>query len=487
MTDKKEENIKDPAASPQASVEPPAPNQAMMGAPEKSPEALALEKHLQELHENRFEKKGARAVFHLVNFGGLHQAFNNIASVVITYLLATTKYADHMKDGMAHGPVGKGLSFVLTLPGRAVNGAFKLGGADLNKELNMLPEAEKTAELAFRAAKSQRSAIETAFMTIAGFVALAPVWYLENHRVGFLNKVDNWLHPNRSPEEKKAAALKPGDEPKETLWNLTRARLIALAVVFGIDQVRDNVDSILRHKHQSAKKPGMYKNIDTELGWGLGDKIYERLSPKTRSWLARFFSGSKNTENITLRNIQDETRGDVLTITKAPQFVHDAGAEIARLGEKIRKSSHDKGLVQSLEKQISAIDNTARSSKEGFNAIERAVFAEQSRLFITKEVILTTILSVVIYACTKSARVHKLMETVGLAKKGSFEEEKAKCEAKRHPLSHRSAVPDATHTPTDKPGQFAAAVGPKKEIPGPTASFQDALAQQPASEAVVSV
>ena len=403
-------------------------NQPSVGAEHGNKAAAAQETpryedpHLQELHENRFKKKGARAAFHLVNFGGLHQIFNNVASVVITYYMTTTNLADKMKKGMGDSAIGKGLNAVLSLPAKATNGIFKLVGVDLNKELNALPELEKNAEIVFRKSEANRNAIETLFMCAAGFMALFPVWYLENHREGFLNKVDSWLHPGRSKEEKEASSLKPGDEPKETWWNLIRARIIALGVVFGIDQARANIDSILKYKHNALKKTGqatgMYKNVDSVFGWGLGDKLYNKMSPGVRGWLARFFSGNLKGEKLLLSGIQDETRADVMEITKAPDFVRKAGEEIAVIKKQIKLTPHNE---ETLKAQIKTIEERVKSSKTGLNAVERAVFAEQSRLFLTKEVFLTTILSVVIYTCTKWSVAHHILDKIGLKKKKTHE------------------------------------------------------------------
>lgn len=324
-----------------------------------------------------------------------------------------------MKDKMASTAIGKTLSAVLFAPAKAVNGLFKVVGIDMDKGLNALPAAEREAELLARATKRSRSAIETAFMCAAGFIALFPVYYLENHREGFLNTVDSWLHPGRTKEEKAAAALKPGDEPKETWWNLINARIVALAVVFGFDQTRDNVDSILKHKHESLVKAGkvpagtMYKNMDTEFGWGLGNKIYESMSPKTRSWLTRFFSGNMKGENIKLMGIQHETRSDVLQMIKAPDFVRKASDEIAELAQKAKL---DPKLEETVAQQIKTIEHNVKAMPGGAQTLERAVFAEQSRLFLTKEVLLTTILSVVIYGATKWPPAHKALSKIGLVK-----------------------------------------------------------------------
>jgi hypothetical protein len=322
-----------------------------------------------------------------------------------------------MKESLAKSEAGKVISFALSLPGKAVNGAFKLGGVELNKGLNALPEAEKTAEIAYRAAKSRRSAIETLFMCIAGFVALAPVWYLENHREGFLNKVDNWLHPNRTPEEKEAAALKPGDEPKETWWNLIRARLVALAVVFSIDQVRDNVDSILKHNHISQGKPGMYKNIDSVAGWGFGNKMYDWMPEKVRSWLAKFLSANK----VKLSGIQHENLEDILKITNAPPEILEAGKQIIGHHSEIRKYHGNPEEQLKIMAEIEHIEAGLKKDSKLFAHVERAVFAEQSRLFVTKEFFLTTILSVVIYGATKWKPAHNLLSKVGFTKKSHKE------------------------------------------------------------------
>ncbi len=382
-------------------------------APKPSAAEQAKEQHLKQLHENRFEKKGARIAFHLVNFGGLHQLFNNTASVVITFVLATTRSADWMKDKLATNTIGKAIGFVVHLPATVVDGAFKLSGVKLNKGLDALSPAARANELKIRADKSRRSAVETLFMCVAGFVALAPVWYLENHREGFLNKVDNWLHPNRTPEEKQAAALKPGDEPKETWWNLIRARLVALGVVFGIDQVRDNVDSILKHNHTSQNKAGMYKNIDTMFGWGLGDKIYKMIPERASRIIGKIFSGN----NVKLSAIQDDTREDILKIIEAPQEIVEKSNLIKTHRDHIRAHYGNKPIEQKYLKEIEAIETELKASKN-FKFVERAVFAEQSRLFITKEFFLTTVLSIVIYACTKWPPAHKLLSHVGLKKKG---------------------------------------------------------------------
>ncbi len=470
--------------------------QAAEAAPADSPkieqisaEALAQQKELEQLHAERFEKKGARRAFHLVNFLGLHQIFNNVASVVITYWAATTSFADGMKDTMAHTPVGNGLSAVLSLPGKATNAMFKLVGVDPNKALNSLSAVKREAELESRAFSSQRNAIETAFMCVAGFIALAPVFWLERNRATFLNTVDNWLHPGRSKAEKEAAALTKEDEPRETLWNLLRARIIALGAVFAIDQLRTNVDSILRYNHKSQKKSGMYKNVDSVFGWGLGDKIYDAMPEGPRGWLARFFSGSLKGKNISLGGIQDETLEDVLTVTNAPQFVREKGKKIADLGKEKRLNHKNPELTERLKHRIAAIDNELKSSGEGYKAVERAVFAEQSRMFITKEVFLTTVLSAIIYFSAKSPIAAKAFEKIGLQKKGTFEAEHAKIQERKaaaaagQPQDDASAIAETEQTDWSKREKNH----PKAKAAAPAASFQNKLAQHPATEAGVSL
>lgn len=455
--------------------------QAQTPETQKSPDDLAKEKHLQELRDNRFEKKGARIAFHAINFGGLHQLFNNTASVVITFVLAASGLADKMKDSMANGPVGKSLSAVLSVPGRIVNFGFKLCGMDFNKEINEIKNPlVKQKKLASIAHEANRNAIETAFMTIAGFIALLPVYALERNRAKFLNWADNLLHPGRTPEEKKAAALTVEDEPKETLWNLFRARMIALAAVFGIDQIRTNFDRILRERHISQNKPGLYKNVESVMGWRLGDWIYNHIGENSRNFIARVFSGNLKGERIALGKIQHETRGDILKLINAPDFVHKASEKIATLQEKVAENYSNIIEAKKLKNEIKAIDNEVRSAGHA-QVVERAVFAEQARLFFTKEFILTTILSIIIYYCAKSETALKFMEKVGLAKKGTYEKEHAKLEARRHKKLHQPE-PQAEVKATEEPGKFAAAVGQRKALAEPAASFTDKIASQPDSQ-----
>ena len=494
MADNKKENTESPAAATSTAhgsathAQVAAPTQNQASEPQKSPAELAREKHLQELHDNRFEKKGARRVFHSVNFLGLHQLFNNTASVVITFVLATTNLADKMKDSMANGPIGKSLSAVLTAPSKAVNFAFKICGMDFNKEVNALSPELKKNKLAAIAHEANRNAIQTAFMTIAGFIALMPVYILERNRAKFLNWADSLLHPGRTPEEKKAAALTVEDEPKETLWNLFRARIIALVAVFGIDQIRTNFDRILREKHNNQNKPGMYKSVESVIGWRFGDWIYNHIGEKPRNWIARFFSGKMSGENIALGKIQHETRGDILKLTGAPEFVREASERIATLGEEIRKNHGNDTVIKGLESQIKAIDHEVKAAGH-LKAVERAVFAEQSRLFFTKEFTLTTILSAIIYYCAKSPTALKCMEKVGLAKKGTYEKEHAKLEARRHAKQHTAAPETAPASSgqeelSEKRWSGREENQPRAKAAAPAASFKEAVAQNPQEAAV---
>jgi hypothetical protein len=481
-----------------AAAEPPS------AQPENSKEKSPQEKRLQELHDDRFEKKGARRTFHLVNFLGLHQIFNNVMSVVITFMLATTGLATKMKSRMANDPIGRALSAVMTAPSKAINFGFKVCGMDPDKKLNALSPELRKKELAIIAYEANRNAIETAFMTIAGFIALIPVYFLEKHRAGFLNGVDNLLHPGRTKEEKKAAALSSEDEPKETLWNLFRARIIALVAVFGIDQIRTNFDRILREKHINQNKPGMYKNVESVAGWRFGDWIYNHIGEKPRNWLTRFFSGSLDIwpegirnwfkklgcgnleeNNIALSKIQHETRGDVLKITNAPEFVRDASERIAKLGEEMHKNYGNDAVREALKKQIAAIDAEVKAAGH-FKAVERAVFAEQSRLFWVKEFALTTILSVIIYYCAKSETAAKLFEKVGLAKKGTYEKEHAKIEARRHPKAAPAQEPEAETIAAEKSWSAREEKRDVKKEKAPAASFAEAVVNAQGQEAAVS-
>ena len=412
--------------------------------------------------------------------------------MIITYYMTTTKLADTMKDKMANTAIGKSLSTVLNAPAKAVNGLFKVAGIDMDKALKSLPAAEREKELLARANKSRRSAIEVAFMCAAGFIALFPVWYLENHREGFLNTVDSWLHPKRTKEEKEAAALKPGDEPKESWWNLINARIIALAVVFGFDQTRDNIDSMLKHKHETLVKAGqvpasqMYKNMDTTLGWGLGNKIYDRMSPKTRGWLTRFFSGNMQGENIKLTGIQHETRGDVLQIINAPDFVRKASDDITELAKKAKLNPNDSTLQETIKQQIKTIEHNVKAVPHGAQTLERAVFAEQSRLFLTKEVLLTTILSVVIYGATKWPPAHKALSKIGLVKPHKEGHDNAlDPTAAPHNGAHQLQTEASISTPGAQKKSWAKDTAPKSETKTYTESVKPSAKPEKSGERFV--
>lgn len=413
-------------------------------AQEMTPE----EKHLKELHDNRHEKKGARFAFHFTNFTVWHVLFNSTLSVILTYSVLPTKFASSAITWMERSFVGKAAHHVFSLPGKAVD--------------VFLPEKWKTAskllteeQKVFEARHSARSSVEAMLMCIAGFFALAPVYFYENNRAGILNYFDNLFHPGRTPKEKEAAKLKPEDEPRETVANLLRARFVGLAAVFTTDRLQQNFNNVLMRNN----KP----NADT-WAWKFGVESYENMNPGVRSWLANFFSR----KNVTLAGIGAKTRDDLLNTINSPEPVKRASKEMADLQNKLYEESawNNPEVRGRLKKQIEDINQ--RIVKSHPKDVERAVFGEQSRLLITKELWLTLVVSTVIYASAKSETMARIFEAIGLKKKENHSK----------PKQEAPAVPDeATQKNDESQKQWSAKEEKREAKKEKAASFADAATQ----------
>lgn len=426
---------------------------------------ILADKSPEEIEKLRHEKKGARRAFHAVNFLGLHMLFNSTTSLLICYNLIPTKFAQSAMNWMGNSFVGKAAHSVFSLPGKAVDGILSLGGKSGSSKT--MSEAEKL----FEARHSARSSIETMFMCIAGCVALWPVKYLEDHRVGFLNKVDNWLHPGRSEQEKKVLALKPGEEPKETWGNLLRARVIGLTVVFSVDRLQQNFNN---WRIRLGKG-----NADT-FAWKFGSDAYRKMNHGVREWLVNFFSR----KNVNLKGLQPMIRTHLLqTIDSHPDLLAH-NEEINTLQTQITKTT-DKHLQHKLEQEIDHLkDAFSKSHPEMKPEVERAIFAEQSRLLLTKELWLTALISVVIYTAAKAPFAHRWMEKIGLAKKGKHEMGATPEMAAASVDTPLETAPESPDKQEKRWAEQKENKRPKPKITEPTTSFQEALAQKaPGNEA----
>ncbi len=405
------------------------------------------------------KKNGARRVFHLTNFLGLHMLFNSTVSVLIAYNLLPTKFAQKKIDWLAKSPMGQIADRVLSLPSKGVDSILKLFNG--KKAARVLTEAEKVLESQHNA----RSSIETAFMCIAGFIALWPVKYLEDHRVGFINTVDNWLHPGRSKAEKEAVALKQGDEPRETWWNLLRARFIGLGAVFMVDRLQQHFNNWRTYEKG---------NVDTA-AWKFGAKAYDKMNTKVRTWLVEFFAR----KNVNLKGLQPMIRTHLLRVIESPPELMAHNEEINALQTQI-KHTLDKSVQETLGKQIDHLkDAFTKQHPHLTSSVERAVFAEQSRLLLTKELWLTAIMSTIIYTCAKAPFMARAFEKIGLQKKGTFDA--------RHRPKNGSGTqdamtpePQAAEAPVATEKRWAERTGSKKsavETLTPASSHQEAVMQ----------
>ncbi len=87
--------------------------------------------------------------------------------------------------------------------------------------------------------------------------------------------------------------------------------------------------------------------------------------------------------------------------------------------------------------------------------------------------LLTTILSVVIYACAKSETAAKFFEKIGLQKKGTYEKEHAAIEErkKNHAAHREEEKPKQEVAETE--GKFTSAVGKREHVATPAGSFTE--------------
>lgn len=460
-----------PAAAPDATQEA-APSQTTAPDQNKTPEtqkaagatpaAWEQDPHLKELHDNRHKKKGARAIFHLVNFGGIHFIANSTLSLFLTYNLLPTKYAKSAMSGVAKvfGPISAGIDAV-TLPIKKGWIHLKSGGKETFKALSK-------EERLFDLEHSARSRVETAFMCIAGCVALFPVKWLEDHRAGFISKVDNFLHPGRSPEEKKAARLKTADEPKETWTNLIRARIVGLTAVFAADAAQQ---SWTNARHRQGKW-----SFDT-ITWEWGAKLYDKMNVKLRTKFVDFFANHK----VNLKSLQPMVRTDLLKTIKSPMEVMQHNEEINAIQNQMKTVS--KEMRPTLEKQIDNLKDAFDHSHPHLKPdLERAVFAEQSRLLLTKEIWLTLLCATFIYASAKAPFMSRLFEKLHLKAKENPKQDTAAPAASEAPKDTAS-----TDSQEKDKGSFAAAVGQRKAMAEPAAAYTDKVLSQSDAQPQVAI
>jgi len=348
-------------------------------------------------HVDPHDKKAARLAFHAVNLVGLHMIFNSTVSLLIAYNLLPTKFAQRQIKALATSPFGHAADKIFSLPAKGIDAVLKMGGVKVEKKV--LTETEKMLEMRH----SARSSVETAFMCIAGFFALAPVKYMEDHRAEFLNSADNMFHPGRSEAEKAAVALKPEDEPKETWGNLLRARFVALAAVFSVDRMQQHINNWMTYERG---------NIDT-VAWKFGAKTFDNMNPKLREGIINFF----DRKHVGAAGVQEMIRAPLLDAIDAPKELRDATKKLKHMRDELKANYNDVTFRENKKAEIRIFSEKIEKNPAFKEDIQKVVFAEQSRLVLTKELWLTFVMSVVIYTAAKAPFMAKFFEKIGMGKK----------------------------------------------------------------------
>lgn len=206
--------------------------------------------------------------------------------------------------------------------------------------------------------ESARSTAEILCMCIAGSIILIPMKWMNDHKKPIVDKIDRWKNPEYHKYHKEnniAPTPLPHEEKEEKQgWGkLLSARLVAMASVIGIDAVMQNFNN-----NRVAKNKG---NFDTA-EWKLGSKIYDKLPTSVSEKFVRFFSA--------------------------------------------RKTSDLSGIQKPILKRLEETVGTDR---------KRMLFSEQTR-FLSKEISLTAILSLIMYAMTETGIVSSVLSKLGFKK-----------------------------------------------------------------------
>jgi hypothetical protein len=354
-------------------------------------------------HHHR-DKHGARLVFNLFNFLGLHWVGNSSLSLWITYNLLPHKAPQRLMDTLSNAakPIATATD-VITGPLKKAFGAIKKSFG-LKHEVQELTEAMREERIAHNA----RSFVETLCMCVAGSVILLPVKWLEDHKPKILTKIDGWLHPGKKTDPAKDAA--PEHEHKETWTNLIRARLVSLIPIFIID------NQLQRFNNRRFEQK--LHNLDT-WEWTYGAKFFDKMEgSKWRDRIVEFFAR----KNVALTGIQPMVRKHLLESIDSPQEIRNLGDQLGKLQEGVKHAHKNPVLESRLKAEINELNASFLKTHPHLKSdVERAVFAEQSRLF-TKEVGLTLVYTGFLFLIGKTKFAAHALEKLHLKRK-EFEDD----------------------------------------------------------------
>lgn len=345
-----------------------------------------------------YPRTEAKHAFNAFNFLGLHWVGNSSLSLWITYNIVNRPGVQQFMHTLS-----KGITPI-------VEGYDKLKGAiGLSKLQNVSKEIR-----ANQINQSARSMTEVACMCIAGSIILFPVKMLEDHHGQLTRWFDELIHPAHKRErlkleaEAKEKGLPKPVEPHdpnhrpETWTNLIRARALALVPIFWIDGQMEGWNNARAAKGLS--------NINT-WEWELGTKAYQNMDAGWREKFVKFFSS----KGIKLSKVQHLVRDHLLETVKAPEELKTIGREMTQIQNKMVLNSHDAALISASEARLAQLE-TQIVEKNLVKATERAIFAEQARLF-SKEVSLTLIYTGFLFLLGKTNIVPWAMKKLGWSKK----------------------------------------------------------------------
>lgn len=345
------------------------------------------------------DKKAARRIVSAINWVGVNTLMNSSLSLWITFKALPTSAAQSAMSSM-----GKWIFKPTVLVTDKVKSLFG------RSKLNGLSEAQKE----FRINENARSTAEVVCMVIAGSLLLPIIKFVENHKNQWVDKIDGWLHPSHKQDD--SSAVVQQHEQPITWGKLLKARAIGLAGVFGTNHLMQTFNN---------SHPESLFNSDTTFT-RIGNKLFDKLPEKIRHRFVWVFSGFSN-NSISVESIQPAMQ--LRAFQNAPDELKQVVSELGQLRDGVLKNPdlhkhgyHTRKLM--LEKGFEKIEprrqellSKIRSHPEFGPAVEKAIFAEQTRLF-GKELTLTLLITGIMYAVTKTSgsMITKALETTGIKK-----------------------------------------------------------------------
>jgi len=450
--------------------------------PEKAKETVAQE----EKKAPKKDKKGARFLFNMVNWLGINWLFNSGLSLWITFNSLPTPTAQASIRGL-----GKWVFRPIAIGMDKVRGLFSKN------------EVQTLAEKELKIAEHARSTAEVFCMFIAGSIALIPMMFIEKRKDKIIDTFDHWLHPGKKKQEQQNGEnSEPPAEEKKMKWGeLLKARVLGMAAILGINagmQAYNNatiqVDPKKKDKWINSDTAKWFNSdiVETRFGHWLFDKCPEAVRHKI-IWVFSGFSSKR----ISIESIQEAMR--VRAFKDAPDRLRDIVGELADLNKYVENHpdiDKAKGFwdrKKQFERLRAEIHPTREkllteiaSHPEWKPTVEKAIFAEQTRLF-SKEVSLTLAITAFMYLFAKTGVISWCMERCGLKRKKKASPE-LETPIQPQPIENASDnVSELTDANQKRWTEHEGNQLGRNKPAAPKTSFAEAAAQSQGKEASVSV